>query len=344
MARCPLGLLGITLALSVGCSDDGNSDGNAAQGGSGASPPGSAGAMASSGSGSGGVATAGTAGTVGNGGNAAGGASAGMGGSGGHGGGTGGAAGSGGTGGSGEMKSAGCGQMRTLQDGSQTLQSGGAERRYTLRAPANYDREHPYRLMLGFHGAGGKGTDVAPSFFGIWELSEGTTIFAAPDAVNGRWQADADTTMVSDLIDQLKEDLCIDTAHIAIEGFSQGGAMVWTLACALPGIFSAAVVHSGGGLPMPKTCQPIPFFSALGTDGGNQTMSSDFFAMTNGCMVEPLPTPPAGGHVCTDYKGCSAGHPTRWCDYDGGHIASHVDSGQSESWVPEEVWSFVKKF
>jgi poly(3-hydroxybutyrate) depolymerase len=343
-------LLGIGLALSVGCSDDANTDGNLPQGGSGGSAAGSVGA---SGAGSGGVATAGAAGAVGNGGSsggAAGGASAGMGGSGGHGGGgTGGAAaggtgGTGGTGGSGPMKSGGCGQTRTLQDGNHKLQSGGTERSYTLRAPANYDSAHPYRLILGFHGAGGKGTDVAPSYLGLWELSEGSTIFAAPDAVGGIWKADVDKTMVSDLIDQLKEDLCIDTAHIAIEGFSQGGAMVWTLACALPGKFSAAVVHSGGGLPMPTTCQPIPFWSALGNDGSDQTMSSDFFAKANGCMVEPLPKPPAGGHACTDYAGCSAGHPTRWCDYDGPHTPSHADPGQSKSWVPEEVWNFVKKF
>jgi poly(3-hydroxybutyrate) depolymerase len=242
------------------------------------------------------------------------------------------------------MKSAGCDKMRTLQDGKHMVQSGGAQRSYALRAPANYDNKHPYRLMLGFHGASGSSNDVAPSYFGLWDLSEGSTIFAAPDAVGGIWKGDVDTTMVSDLLKQLEADLCIDTSHIGIEGFSQGGAMVWTLACALPKTFSVAVVHSGGGLTMPKSCEPIPFFSALGNDGSGQTMSSDFFAMTNGCMVETMPMPPSGGHVCTDYKGCSPGHPTRWCDYDGPHTPSHVDSGQSKSWVPPEVWNFVKQF
>jgi hypothetical protein len=349
-------LLGFGLALSVGCSGSATPDDDDPHGGSGGSAPGSAGSSGSSGAGSGGGAptagSAGAPGSAGSSGSGAGGTSAGTGGSGGGGtAGTGGAAaggssGAGGAGGSasGPMKSDGCDKARTLQDGSRTLQSNGAERRYTLRTPTNYDSAHPYRLMLGFHGAGGKGTDVAPSFFGLWELAEGSTIFVAPDAVGGLWNAEADTKMVSDLIDQLEAGLCIDRAHIQIEGFSQGGAMVWTLACALPGVFSAAVVHSGGGLAMPKTCQPIPFFSALGNDGSDQTMSSDFFAKTNGCTIEPLPKPAAGGHLCSDYKGCSAGHPTRWCDYDGPHTPSHVDSGQSKSWVPEEVWTFVKKF
>jgi len=224
------------------------------------------------------------------------------------------------------------------------VQSGGAQRTYVLRVPADYDNGRPYRLMLGFHGATGRGADVAPSFFGLWELSMGSTIFAAPDAVGGIWNASTDTTMVTDLLKQLTDDLCIDTSRIGIEGFSQGGAMVWTLACALPGTFNVAVVHSGGGLAMPRTCEPIPFFSTLGTDGSGQDMSSDFFAMTNGCTVENLPMAPTGGHACTNYDGCSAGHPTRWCDYDAGHTPSPSDAGQSQSWVPREVWSFVEPF
>jgi poly(3-hydroxybutyrate) depolymerase len=224
------------------------------------------------------------------------------------------------------------------------VQSGGAQRSYVLRVPSNYDNTRPYRLILGFHGANGRGSDVAPSYFGLWDLSQGSTIFAAPDAVGGLWKADSDTTMVGDLLKQLKDDLCIDTSRVVVEGFSQGGAMAWTLACALPGTFRAAVVHSGGGLAMPKSCQPIPFFSALGNDGSGQEMSSDFFAKTNGCTVETLPMPPAGGHVCADYKGCTAGYPTRWCDYDGGHTPAPTDSGQKASWVPQEVWNFIKQF
>lgn len=350
--------LGLTLGLGLGCGVEdppaevgqgGSGGGASVAGSSTVAGTGSAGAPATAGTASGGTSSGGTgpnatAGAGGGGGGTAVAGSAGMAGSS-----TGGtsAGGGGGTGGSmpgGEQKSTGCGKARTLQDGSQMVQSGGAQRSYRLRVPADYDKDRPYRLMLGFHGAGGKGSDIAPSFFGLWDLSQGSTIFAAPDAVGGLWKADADTTMVSDLLKQLEADLCIDTSRIEIEGFSQGGAMTWTLACALPGKFRLAIVHSGGGLPMPKTCQPIPFFSALGTDGSGQGMSSDFFAMTNGCTVEALPEAPKGGHACTDYKGCSANHPTRWCDYDAGHTPSATDAGQSKSWVPQEVWNFVKQF
>lgn len=361
-----LALAGSMLALALGCSDDGNSNtppggvggasGNVGAGGSAIPSAGAAmtggstngGAVNEGGTTSAGTSTGGAAGQGGTatpGGATTGGATTGgaaTGGSAGSGGG--GMGGAGGASGGDVKRSLGCKKPRALNDGAHMVQSGGAQRSYRLRAPTNYDSDHPYRLILGFHGANGKSSDIAPSFFGLWDLSQGSTIFAAPDAVGGLWNADADTAMVKDLVKQLTDELCIDTSRIELEGFSQGGAMTWTLACALPGTFRAAVVHSGGGLAMPKTCEAIPFISSLGHDGSGQGMSSDFFAMTNGCKVESLPMAPTGGHACTDYQGCSAGHPTRWCAYDGGHTPSPQDAGQNMSWMPQEVWTFLKQF
>lgn len=258
-------------------------------------------------------------------------------------GGAGGSAGAGGV-----AKSDGCGRAPTLKNGSITLQSGGQSRKYTLRIPDDYDKDRPYRLIFGFHGATGNSGQVAPSFFGLWSLSESSTIFIAPDAVGGIWSSDTDVTLVKDILQQAKADLCIDTSRVMLEGFSQGGAMAWTLACAQPtGVFRAAVVHSGGGLARPASCAPIPFMSSLGqqeSSGAGQTSNSDFFAKQNGCTVQALAKAPNGGHACSDYAGCSAGHPTRWCDYDGGHTPSPSDAGQGTSWMPKEVWAFLKQF
>ncbi len=249
------------------------------------------------------------------------------------------------------MASAGCGKTSTLKNSQNqpnynSITSGGKGRQYLLRLPANYDNKHPYRLVLGFHGATGKGSDVAPSYFGLFDLSNGSTIFAAPDAVGGIWSSGPDVTLVDDMLTQLEADLCIDTTRIELEGFSQGGAMAFTLACARPKVFRAAVVHSGGGLAMPSTCQPIAYFSSLGQveSSAGQTMTSDFFAKADSCTVEPLAKAPSGGHLCSDYKNCSAGHPVRWCPYDGGHTPSPGDQGKSSSWMPQEVWTFLRQF
>lgn len=342
---CSFAFFNLCFALSLGCgsnADPGGAGAGASTGGS-AGLGGAGGATSSGGTtASAGTAGAGVAGTMamaGSGGTTSGGA-----------GGTSGAGGGGtaGAGGGGEVtKSAGCGKARTLENGTVTVQSGGVDRTYILRIPDDYDNAHPYRLILGFHGATGNGSQVAPSYFGLWELAEGSTIFIAPDAVGGFWSADDDLVLIDDILAQVEADLCIDTDRIALEGFSMGGAMVWTAACARPDRFSAAVVHSGGGLPVPEICEPVPFMSSLGAQesgGARQTSNSDTFAENNGCTVESLPQAPSGGHACTNYEGCTPGYPVRWCDYDGGHTPSPNDQGQDSSWMPEEVWSFLSQF
>jgi poly(3-hydroxybutyrate) depolymerase len=319
--------------------DDGTGGALSNSGGQGA-VGGSVGAGGLSG-GTGGGDTEGAGGAVGSGG-----ASDGSGGTDGSGGSDGGD-GSGGSSGGDVDESAGCGQEPTLADGTRSIQSGGTNRTYALRLPENYDNEHAYRIIFGFHGATGNSGQVAPGYFGLWDLAEDSAIFIAPDAVGGFWNDEADVVLMDDILAEVSADLCIDTSRVMLEGFSQGGAMAWTLACARPGIYRAAVVHSGGGLPRPMSCEPIAFFSSLGqseSGGAGQTSNSDFFADQNGCTVASLPQAPAGGHACSDYTECSTGHPTRFCDYDGGHTPAPNDAGQGSSWMPQEVWDFLTQF
>lgn len=253
----------------------------------------------------------------------------------------------GGGGGDDPVKSAGCGKTPTLKNGSITIQSGGASRMYVLQLPSNYDNNHPYRLILSYHGANGRATDIASGgFFGLANLSNNSTIFIAPDGVNTQWAAPRDTTFTSDILKQVEDALCIDTTRIELEGFSMGAAMVWSIVCNLKGTFRAAVGHSGGGVAAPSSCDPIPYLGSGGTgeSGGAQSSQSDRFAKWNGCTVTTFPNPPAGGHICSDYTGCSAGHPVRWCLFDDGHKPDPKDSGKSSSWMPAEVWAFLSQF
>jgi hypothetical protein len=68
------------------------------------------------------------------------------------------------------------------------------------------------------------------------------------------------------------------------------------------------------------------------------------FAGWNGCFITTLPSASTGSHVCTDYTGCPAAYPVRWCSYDGGHTPSPTDAGQFTSWMPDEVWTFLSAF
>ena len=182
-------------------------------------------------------------------------------------------------------------------------------------------------------------------YFGLWDLSKGTTIFVAPSADGGLWDATNDTAFVTEIIKAVEADLCIDTSRIMLEGFSQGAAMSWTLGCKLTGVFRAIVGHSGGGVANPSQCQPIAYFGSGGKqENVTQTTQSDQFARWDGCTIETFAPAPSGGHMCNDYKGCSAGHPVRWCPYDGPHTPSPTDSGKTMSWMPSEVWPFFSQF
>jgi poly(3-hydroxybutyrate) depolymerase len=363
-------MIGLSACSSESSDTGANVGGAGAAGAGGSAQPGSGGAngvAGRAGSGSGGAGTAGAAeggktsagaGGVNSSGSGGSGALSGSAGSGNHagsgaagsGGGPAGGAGGLGAGGAGgatnAVPSSGCTKTPTLKNnGYNTITSGGSSRQYYLRWPPAYDNTHAYRLILGLHGATGKGTDVAPGFFGVYDLSKGSTIFIAPDASGGLWSAASDTTFVDDILKAVEADLCIDTTRVELEGFSQGAAMAWTLTCSRPKVFRAVVGHSGGGVANPTTCQPVPYLGSLGlAEGNGQKTQTDQFAKWNGCTIETLPTAPTGGHVCTDYKGCPAGYPVRWCSYDGGHTPSPNDAGKNSSWMPSEVWPFLSQF
>jgi len=254
----------------------------------------------------------------------------------------------------GAVPSAGCGKTPTLKNSpstttftQNTISVGGKSRQYILRWPDNYDTSHPYRLIIGLHGATGKGSDVAgnPAYFGLFALANNSTIFIAPSADGGLWSATTDTAFVDEILKAVFADLCIDTSRVMLEGFSQGAAMSWTLACSRPNVFRAVVGHSGGGVANPTTCQPVAYFGSGGLqENVTQTTQSDQFAKWDGCTIETFAKAPTGGHACNDYKGCSAGHPVRWCPYDGPHTPSPNDSGKTTSWMPSEVWPFFSQF
>lgn len=340
---------------SGGASTGGNSTGGAATGGAATGGAATGGAKATGGATGGSITpSTGGRGATGTGG-------AGTGGGGGKVGGAPGTAGQGsggsGAGGaaSGATKSQGCGQTSTLKNTPSTsiaynmITSGGMSRKYALRLPQNYDNGHPYRLVFDLHGANGSAAEgVNSGFYGLYALSGGSTIFVALEAVSGLWSAARDTTYANDVLAEVEKNLCIDTTRVELEGFSQGAAMSWTLACSKGGVFRAAVGHSGGGVANPTKCDPIAYMGSLGIQESSgkgadhgQGSQTDQFAKWNGCTITSLPGAPSGGHVCTNYTGCPDSKPVRWCSYDAGHTPSPSDKGQSSSWMPKEVWGFL---
>jgi poly(3-hydroxybutyrate) depolymerase len=262
---------------------------------------------------------------------------------------------------------AGCGRTPTLTSGTHTIQSSGQNRTYILRIPDNYDRNHPYRLIFGFHWRDGTAVDVATgqtvlrdvwAYYGLLRLSNNSTIFVAPQGLNNGWANTngQDVTFTDDMLRQLEADLCVDTTQRFAIGWSFGGAMSFALACARPNVFRAVAVQSGAQL---SGCSggttPVPYLGIHGIRDSVLNISlgrsiRDRFVQNNGCTPQNPPEPAQGSltHIITNYSGCRAGFPVEWVAFDEDHNPAPADGVTgiqgARTWVPAEVWRFFTQF
>jgi poly(3-hydroxybutyrate) depolymerase len=263
---------------------------------------------------------------------------------------------------------AGCGKAPTLTSGSRTIQSGGTSRSYILRIPDNYDRNHPYKLIFGFHWNGGTANDVDSggtsgytwSYYGQRSLANNTAIFVAPQGIGNGWanSGDRDLTFVDDMVRLFESDLCVDTTQLFSIGFSYGGGMSYSIACSRATVFRAVVVYSGGQL---SGCSggtlPIAYMGIHGLRDPVLPIATgrslrDRFVRNNGCTAQ-TPREPAQGsltHTVTYYQGCRAGYPVVWAAFDAGHTPNPWDGSTSDfndggkSWTKPLVWDFLNQF
>jgi poly(3-hydroxybutyrate) depolymerase len=263
----------------------------------------------------------------------------------------------------------GCGTAPTLASGNHTIQSSGQNRSYILRVPANYDSNHPYRLIFGFHWVGGTAGDVDSggtdgynwSYYGLRRLADNAgngTIFVAPQGINNGWANSngQDVTFVDDMLRQLEGGLCVDTTQIFSAGFSYGGAMTYALACARPTVFRAVAVYSGANLSgCSGGTQPVAYIGLHGIRDNTLPISNgralrDTFVRNNGCTPQSPPEPAYGSltHIVTAYAGCRTGYPVVWAAFDGaGHDPGPIDGCTCDGWMTwtkDVVWSFFTQF
>jgi poly(3-hydroxybutyrate) depolymerase len=273
-------------------------------------------------------------------------------------------------------RSTGCGKpLASLKSGTYKITSSNTQREYIIDIPANYDPNHPYRLIFGFHWRGGSDVDVATgrtvtpgvwSYYGLKNIADSVKdycIFVAPNGINSGWSNSngQDLTFVDDMLKLIKGELCIDTTRIFSCGFSFGGGMTYALACARANVFRAVAIYDGGVL---SGCNggtlPIAYLQSHGVRDGVLSISGarsmrDRFVKNNGCTAQNPLEPAAGSqtHIVTDYKGCKTGYPIEWIAFDGGHDASpcdgscinaKADTKGRQTYLPKYTWKFFTQF
>ena len=365
---------GGTTGIGGGTTTGGTLSGGQASGGQAAGGQ-AAGGQASGGQASGGQASGGQAsGGQAAGGQAAGGQAAGGQAAGGQaaGGSSDGGAPSGGTSGGGEpgdfpignppVPSAACGTQTTLTSGERRINSTNQDRVYYLDVPDNYDMNKPYRLFYISHWIGSRYEDmVNNNFYGLKTLAQAAgepAIFVAPSSDGSTWQ-EKDHALFDDLLAFVKENLCFDTSRVFATGFSFGGMITYSLSTNHQQDIRAAVGIAPANyniwLPQ-KTREPIAWMQTTGM--GDTTCPWDQNGSTNGakyiaeeksednhCTIpSSIPTWQNGDHVCYDYEGCDANHPTKICTFNGGHQAESSDPGSNVNWIPQVSWDFFTQF
>ena len=244
----------------------------------------------------------------------------------------------------------GCGTAPTLSTGQHTITSGGVSRTFRLDVPSGYDRNRPYRLVVGLHWWYGTANDVVnENYYGLKPLAGDSTIFVAPQGIDNAWpnSGGRDLTFIDDVLRRIESTLCVDTTQRFALGFSYGGGMSNAIACARADVFRGVAILNGAQLSgCDGGTQPIAFLGSHGVSDDVLAISMgrslrDRALRNNGCTAQnaPEPAPGSGTHTRTAYS-CRAGYPVVWLAFDGGHAWAARDRGQSQSWVPGEVWRF----
>jgi polyhydroxybutyrate depolymerase len=325
----------------------GSATGGSAQpnggGGSGAAPSAQTGGASSGGAGEagGGKSNTDAGGTAGSGGQAGGKGGAGN------------AAGVGGGGGAGgAVKSSGCGAPDPLKSGTATLDVSGTSREYILKVPDDYDAQHAYKLIFGFHARGGNATQVAGSgndnYYGLASRAEGSAIFVSPEGIDAGWRNEdgRDIAFVKAMLTLFNSKLCIDQQRIFATGFSFGGMMSDAIGCAMADVFRA-IAPMAGAIPNPDhpysgcdqpNMHPIAVWMA---HGDNDTVvpladgkdALEIFLERSQCQAQTMAVTPS---PCVAYQGCLPDYPIVFCQFSGGHMVP--------SFAAEGVWNFFNQF
>ncbi len=193
-------------------------------------------------------------------------------------------------------------------------------RSYRVHVPTGYAEDHPIPVVLAFHGYGGNsaGTESSMGFSSLAEQQDFIAVYpqGLPDGPGGKpfWASIGpydygvdDALFVSDVLNKLQTDFCIDARRIYATGFSNGGAMAAYVACTLGKRIAAFAPVSGNFYAIPGGCQPgrpVPILEIHGT--------ADPLLPYNGIPTSvnprwPLPSIPDWLHDWAVRDGCTSG-------------------------------------
>ncbi len=244
---------------------------------------------------------------------------------------------------------------------AQRLTSGQRPRSYRLFVPPGYDGRQRLPLVLDLHGSGGNAEGEARNSR-LEALAAGERFLVATlEAEGGTWNVPVETdrpddvAYVSDVIDQVSAQACVDPARIYATGFSGGARMSSLLGCGLGARLAAIAPVSGLRAPAAAcAARPIPVITFHGLADPQNTYDGHVpgraawvesvpdalagWAAHNQCKTQVVLEDPPGPLSTMRYEGCAGGAEVRLIRVDGlGHRWTH-----DEVDTTRVMWQFFK--
>jgi polyhydroxybutyrate depolymerase len=255
--------------------------------------------------------------------------------------------------------SAGCGKPAGLQSGRASIDVSGKTREYILAVPDNYDPNHPYKLVFGWHPWGGSAQQIASGgYFGLASVINGQAILVAPEGQdyqdNGLgWgnENGEDVDFLHAMLDRFGSELCIDQDRVFSTGFSFGAMFSFTLGCTQDSMMRAIAPQAGNATTSGRCengTRSVATMAFIGTDDtllSGHRQAVQIFVERNGCSTQTTTVEPSwcdglGTNyqpcTCVEYQGCKEGYPVIECEYKAGH--------QFAPSAGATLWEFFSQF
>lgn len=241
-------------------------------------------------------------------------------------------------------------------------------RSFRVHVPPGYEARTPTPIVLMFHGGGGSGLQFQTAsarmdaiadregFITVYPEGTGTLATWNGGICCGRAVLDDvdDVTFVSELLDHLETELCVDRNRVFASGMSNGGILSHRLACELSERFAAVAPVAGTiGVTDCAPTRPVPVMHIHGREDGHVPWdggmgcgpsSASFtsvpstmegWRMINECEATQAEIFTEGDGTCTAYDGCAA--PVVLCTIDGaGHSWPGGEPGPNVADCPED--------
>jgi polyhydroxybutyrate depolymerase len=235
------------------------------------------------------------------------------------------------------VKAQGCGEQQACMVGLGS---------YLYRPPKGFDGARPRAALVYFHGFRSSAEEVLADAALKDLLDRRGMALVAPQGLVQTWSHPGSPAQVRDeftFTEQVLEDalhrFSLRKDAVIASGFSQGGSMVWYLACRLGQRFAGFVPMAGAfWRPHPQECLdgPKPLYHLHGLSDpvvpmmgrpirggafhqGDVREAIAFLVRTNRCLAEPRREVRSPVIACDTYVACSGGHVVSLCTHPGDH-------------------------